>query len=366
MYRLDNVSSGKEAVVIFGGSSILSNKYDLSLLADNGNVIFLESKALTPEFVNFNITPDYYFMPYPEKTRTNSLQHVFIQAISSGYKLEKSLKKIYIKNWSEFKDRFDKYAEIWRIEYPNKKYRVKKNIILKDSPVSLLKKFPDMKIITCEESYNRDGFSLLNFPNKVYQYTHGIRPTQSIYKYLNPKNINKKLVIDDMGFVNSAAISMYPILKYMGFKKVTLIGMDMSMLGSMEFSAPFTFKSMGHYGKFFNASRQTFSHNFPRGLFMGFLHLVHAFFKDLNSLNIRAIFSCEKYSRFYKDVFGLSGKFMRERGQLRDAEVIFKNSGMEFTNIYEPFEYSQPIPGVKNISYKEYLEFNKKNRSIQR
>jgi hypothetical protein len=57
---------------------------------------------------------------------------------------------------------------------------------------------------------------------------------------------------------------------------------------------------------------------------------------------------------------------MRERGQLRDAEVIFKNSGMEFTNIYEPFEYSQPIPGVKNISYKEYLEFNKKNRSIQR
>jgi len=364
MHRLENINYGKEAVVIFGGSSIISNKYDLSLLADSDSVIFLESKALTPEFVNFNITPNYYFMPYPEKTRTNSLQHVFIQAISSGYKLEESLKNMYKKNWSEFKDRFDKYAEIWRIEYPNKKYRVKKDIILKGSPVSLLKIFPDTKIITCEEAYNRDGFSSLNFPNKVYQYTHRTKSTQSIYKYLNPKNFNKKLVIDDMGFVNSAAISMYPILKYMGFEKVTLIGMDMSMLGSMEFSAPFTFKSMSHYGNFFNASRQTFSYNFPRGVFRGFLYLVHVFLKELYSLNINAIFSCEKYLRFYKDVFGLSGRFMREREQLKDAEVIFKKSGMEFTNIYEPCEYSQPIPGIKNISYKKYLEFNKKNRLI--
>lgn len=356
MHRLKNANYGKEAVIIFGGPSILINKYDLSLLENNESVVFLESKSLTPGFVNLNISPDYYFMPFPEKTRTNSLQHVFIQAISSGYQLEKSLKNIYKKNWSEFKNVFDKYAEIWRIEYPHKKYRIKKNIILKDSPVSLLGKFPNMKIITSEESYNSDEFHSLNFPNKVYQYTHTDNRAKDFNDYLDPKVVNGKLVISSMGYINSAAISLYPILKYMGFKKVTLIGMDMSLLGSMEYSAPFTFKSMRHYGKFFNASRQTFSYAFPRGFYKGVSYFVYYFLKDLLSLNVKRFFSLEKYSNLYRDVFGLSGKFMRGKDQINDAGEIFNNSGMEFVNIYEPSKFSVPIPKIKNISYTEYIK----------
>jgi hypothetical protein len=352
--NLKNSYTGQEAVVIFGGASIINNKYDLSLLSKN-SIIFLESKALTPHFKSFGIEPNYYFLPYPEKSRTNSLQHVFIQSISSGYKLEKSLKNKYLKSWIEFKDRFHEYADIWRLEYPHKKYRIKGGVALKNSPISLIEGFPNMGIITYEKAYNNDGFSLMNFSNKVYKYTHSNKVTQNIEKYLNPKIIDEKLTINSMGFINSAAISMYPILEYMGFKKVILIGMDMSMLGSMEFSAPYTFKSMEHYGKFFNASRQTFSHKFPRGLYKGLLRLSYSFFKDLYHFNVKKIFSREKYSNFYKDIFGLSGKFMRERDQLKDVEIIFKNSKMEFINIYEPFEFSQKIPGIKNISYKEYL-----------
>jgi hypothetical protein len=354
--ELRNKHSNMNAVVIFGGASIICNKYDLSLLSDNDDIVFLESKALTPEFQKFNIKPDYYFMPYPEKIKTNSLQHVFIQAISSGFKLEKVIKNKYINEWNNFKDKFDQYAKIWRIEYPHKRYRINNKVLLEKSPISFLKNFPDMSLITYDKAYDKDNFKDTGFPNKVYKYTHSKDQTNDINKYLNPKVVKGRLTLSNMGFVNSAAISMYPILEYMGFKKVILVGMDMSMLGSMEFSAPFTFRSMKHYGKFFNASRQTFSHKFPRGLYKGLLYFFYAFLKDLISFNVKKILSSKKYSRLYKDVFGLGGRFMREKDQVKDAGEIFINSGMEFINIYEPSKFTLPIPKIKNISYSEYFK----------
>ena len=56
----------------------------------------------------------------------------------------KYLKKEYLDEWINFKDKFGEYADIWRIEYPHKRYRIKRNVVLDNSPLSLLDKFPNM------------------------------------------------------------------------------------------------------------------------------------------------------------------------------------------------------------------------------
>ncbi len=363
MIELNNKYNNKNAVIIFGGPSILENNYDLSLLSTPDNVIFLQSNALTPKFLEYGIEPDYYFMPYPEKIRTSSLQWLFIQAISCGFELRKYLKDKYIKDWIDFKDHFGEYADIWRIDYPHKRYRIKSNVILENSPLSLLERFPNMGLITYDVAYESDKTSKIKLPNKVFKYTLSDNNNGSFEEYFNPVKLNGMLSISNMGYVNSSAISLYPILKYMGFKKVTLIGMDMSMLGSFEFSALYTFKSMGHYRTFFNNCRRGFSYTFPLGLFKGILSFGRANFNDLRTLNLKNIFSSHKYSKLYNDIFGLSGKFMREAKQISDAQEIFASSGVEFTNVYEPFEFSKPIPGIKNISFVDFLANNSSNRN---
>ena len=54
---------------------------------------------------------------------------------------------------------------------------------------------------------------------------------------------------------------------------------------------------------------------------------------------------------------------MREAKQISDAQEIFASSGVEFTNVYEPFEFSKPIPGIKNISFVDFLANNSSNRN---
>ena len=121
---------------------------------------------MTPSFVKFGVEPDFFFMPYPEKTRTNSLQYMFMQALSCNFDLKKYLKNKYIDEWVSFRDRFGEYADIWRIEYPHKRYRIKNNIVLENSPLSLLKKFPNMGLITYDVAYEADGIAEVNLPNK--------------------------------------------------------------------------------------------------------------------------------------------------------------------------------------------------------
>lgn len=355
MIELNNKYGNKNAVIIFGGPSILENNYDLSLLSTSDNIIFLQSNALTPKFLEYGIKPDYYFMPYPEKIRTSSLHWLFLQAIACGYELKKNLKEEYIGEWLNFKNKFGEFAEIWRIEYPHKRFRIKSDIMLDNSPLSLIDKYPKMGLITYDLAYKADGISKMNLPNKVYQYSHPNENHSNMNSYFNPEIKNGVLTISNMGYVNSSAISLYPILKYMGFKKVTLIGMDMSMLGSFEFSAPYTFKTMRGYGKFFNACRKGFSYSFPAGLKKGILSFGVANFNDLRSFNLRGLLSSGKYVKFNNDVFGLSGQFMKESFQLTDASEIFKSSGMEFVNIYEDYQYAKRIAGIKNVSFKEFI-----------
>ncbi len=345
MIRLKNKFLGKEAVIIVGGPSIIENKYDLSLIQKrkSESIIFLDARALTPKFLSYEIEPHYFLMYFPEKGRTNTLQQCFIQAASSAFDLKEYVKEEFIDDWVDFKDNFHKYAEIWDVFSPFKKFRIRKDVVMKNSPFDLLHHYKNMPLVTFDYAYERDNAAALSFPNEVYKYTHNEMAQYDLVKYYNPEEVNGVLSIPVITPYNTSAMALYPILKYMGFKKIFFIGMDMSLLGHLEYSGLYTFKSMVHYSKFFDAVRPTFSPNFPRGIVGGLKNFVSQR-------------SAHPFKNLCWDIWGLSGKFMRDRRQLADCKKLFSYNKMEFVNIYEPFKYAKPIPGIRNISYKDFLK----------
>jgi hypothetical protein len=101
----------------------------------------------------------------------------------------------------------------------------------------------------------------------------------------------------------------------MGFEKIYFIGMDMSMLGSMEYSALYTFKSLKEYEKFFKKATVVFNPCFKRS----------------------------------------KNKFMRPPYEFDDMQEVLGYDKIEFVNVYEPFEFAMPLKGIRNITFKEFL-----------
>tara|TARA_B110000444_G_C18850286_1_gene605001 strand:- start:4377 stop:5465 length:1089 start_codon:yes stop_codon:yes gene_type:complete len=356
---LKNKYKNQKAIVIMGGPSILKNKLDLALLKNRSDIIFVEPKTLTKKFFEFGILPDYVFATYPEKLRTNTMQYTFIQAIASGYDLKDSLKKDFVPEWINFVNNFQEYAEIWRINYPHKKFKIKKNVILKNSPYDFIKSYPEIPIIAFEKALESDGYSYLNLSNKVYKFEISdevVSKYENLQHYLNPTTKDNKVIVNSIDSLNSATIGMMPILNFLGFKQVCFIGKDMSMLGAMEYSGEYIFKSMRHYKSFHNSARKAFSYNFPKGFNRGILSFIKNIF--LNNSNIKKGSSENKFlfKKFINDGWGLNGKFMREKNQFNDYELIGKNSNIKFINIYQPTKYAKPVPGMNNVDFKIFLD----------
>src|SRR5947208_9707415 len=116
-------------------------------------------------------------------------------------------------------------------------------------------------------------------------------------------------------FLNSAAIVLYPLLRYMGFGEVYFLGMDMSMLGSLEYSAPFTFRSMAHFWWFFRRTSRVFNGNYRR---RGWL-------------------------------------FTRPQSEFDDLTMLWSRSPMAFTRVYEPWRYASPIEGIRTVSSDTFM-----------
>ena len=83
-------------------------------------------------------------------------------------------------------------------------------------------------------------------------------------RYYNPDDSGTRVTLRNVQFVNSAAIGLYPLLSYMGFKEVFFFGMDMSMLGSFEYAAPYSFKTMLHFRGYFWRTQHVFNANYVR------------------------------------------------------------------------------------------------------
>jgi hypothetical protein len=319
MIRLKGAYRGERAAVIFGGPSLLAHGFDFARLRERGFVTFLETKALTPRFVAAGLVPDYFLMLFPEKSKDNALQHFVYRSFLAEYRIDSFLRPAYRPVVAEMRAAFNDNFEFWRPHRgPHKKYRWRPGVYLRDSPYDLLPRIAGSRLIV-NRQLAEHYFPGCRYSDRSYYFgTRLGEPAFDIDKYFNPveeDGIPNVRCADT--FSNSAAISLYPLLHYLGFRDVYFLGMDMSIVGSFEYSAPFTFQSMAHYWWFLKRNERVFNGN-PKVLKGGWL-------------------------------------FSRPTSEFEAVRALWKESPVRFTQVHEPFRWAWPIGGVPTMSYTQLL-----------
>src|ERR1700726_3165647 len=121
MIRLRDAHRGQRALVVCGGPSLVAQDVDLASLAARGFVTFVESKALTPWLLAGGLTPDYYLMLFPEKSKDNALQQFVYRALLAKYDIASMLKSRYRPVAEDMRSHFEDYFEPWQPDRPFKR-----------------------------------------------------------------------------------------------------------------------------------------------------------------------------------------------------------------------------------------------------
>ncbi|MSO55866.1 MAG: hypothetical protein EXQ55_02935 [Acidobacteria bacterium] len=260
MRRLKNAYRGERAAVILGGPSLVEQQFDFGRLRSKSVVTFLESKALTPRFLASGLTPDYFLMLSPDKCLSNGFHNWVFRAFLAGFRLDGFVSPEFAPIVREMRERFDEYFEPGNVKRgAHKRYRWRSGVQMKDSPCELLGRLPTTRIVS-ERTLLDKYCPNLAWANERYLYNQRGEPEPfSLEHYYGVIEEDSRVIVRNCSFHNSAAIALYPLLRYMGFRTVYFLGMDMSMLGSMEYGAPYTFKSMLHYRWYFWRTRHVFN-----------------------------------------------------------------------------------------------------------
>lgn len=260
VHRLKNAYRGERAAVIMGGTSLVEQQFDFSRLRSKGVVTFLESKALTPQFLASGLTPDYFLMLSPEKCLSNGFHNWVFRASLAGVRLDGFVKPEFLPIVRDMRQRFDELFEPGTAgRGAHKRYRWRAGIRLADSPCELLRSLQATKLLA-EQALLNKYCPNLSWANERYLYSQRPEPEPfSLDNYYGVIEDGDRVVVRNCSFQNSAANALYPLLQYMGFRTVYFLGMDMSMLGSMEYGAPYTFKSMLHFRWFFWRTSHVFN-----------------------------------------------------------------------------------------------------------
>ncbi len=258
-----NQYSNKSAVVILGGTSIDSYIDKLSLTDKNKFVIFAETKCISKKLYDQKIIPDYFICPFSIKLKDNYYQNFIFRSLMCNIDIKKFVKKKYFEEVDYLKNNFKVFYEDWRPHKGiHKKFIFKKNVFLKDSPYDNLKLFPKSNLIINEEDFkkNFDNFFYHNETIKIKFNSNNDK--FNLDEYYNVKNENGILNFKETNFLNSQSICHFPLLKFLGFKKIYFLGMDMNFFGSFEFDFRKIFKSKFHLYFFIFLIRKTLNGNF--------------------------------------------------------------------------------------------------------
>ena len=317
MKRLKNVHQNDRAAIIFGGPSLLEQNVDFQVLRDKKYVVFLESQALTPWFLNRGVQPDYYLMLFPDKCHGNSLHNFIFRGLLAGIDPGWFIKKSHRSVVRQMKTDHSHYFEPWKPHKgPHKRFRWRPGMFMPESPYDLLGSMnSDVKIIA-NKSILDDRFpgSELDNPMHLFQVSNQVEDFD-VDRYYEPDESLELLTLRNMSFVNSAAVGLYPLLKFMGFKEVFFFGMDMSMLGSFEYSAPYSFKTMWHFQTYFWRSSRAFNANYVR-------------------------------NRPY---------YLRPPYEFENIKQLLSYNNIRFTRVHDPHRWAAPsIDGIKTIAHDEF------------
>jgi hypothetical protein len=307
----------KNAILICGGPSLEKRLNDIKNLSKSKNVIFIESRALTPGFVKSGIIPDYILAPYPEKLSQNGLHNYIYRSLLANVSIKYFIRKKYRFENNYIQKNFKKYFQTWKPEKGvHKKFKLKKNLYFKDSPIDLIKKYPKLKIITNKANFLAH-FRNLHIKNRILNINFNQKKNKFSYaKYFKPELNNGSIKIFTSNFLNSAAICFLPIINKLGFKKLYLLGFDMNMLGNMEYSAKNLFKSFFHFFLFFILVKKSFNANFK--------------------INFP----------FY----------LRPNSEFKDFENIFFHDPIKTYNVVDRSLFVGKIKNLKKINYNSFLK----------
>jgi hypothetical protein len=342
--RLRDRFPGGRAVVVLGGPSILCHGFDLGRLRARDLVVFLESRALTPRFLEYGVEPDFLIALYPEKCKANALQGVCVQAMFAGIDLRPLLRDEYVPEVDRVRTLFDAYFEPWKPDVPHKRFRWKPDVFFDGSPFDLLRRLERTACLAFREPYDR-YVRQQELAQDVYVYD--MEPRTGPFDgraYYDVLVDGDRAVVRDFQFTNSAAIALFPLLRFMGFSSVTLIGMDMSMMGSMEYASLYTFRSLAHFRTFFERARVVFSASYPRRFWSELA-------RQVSMRGLPGLFA----PAAWRPLTDRRPWFIRPYYEFDSLEAVLAGAGMSFVNVYEPWEFARPVPGVKNVRFKDFL-----------
>ena len=254
---------GKDAIVILGGTSINFYLEKLRDINKKKFIIFVETKCISKKLYDNKIDPDYIICPFSVKLKDNYFQNFVYRSFMRKIDIKKFIKIDYHKEVDYLKFNFEKFYETWRPQKGlNKRLKYKKDIFLNNSPYENLHLFPKSKIIINQKDYF-NNFSEFKFNNQIIKIDFKTNNKEfNIEDYYNVEFENGTLWLRDTNFLNSQAICHFPILQYLGFKKIYFLGMDMNFLGSYEFDFREIFISKYHLYLFLFTIRKTLNGNF--------------------------------------------------------------------------------------------------------
>jgi hypothetical protein len=318
MIRLRGAHRNDRAVVILGGPSLVACGFDFATLQNRGFVTFADTKALTPHLLGTGFAPDYYLMLFPERAKDNALQTFVYRSLLAGSSIEPFLRRPYRRVAKAMREAFHLYFEPWRPERgPHKRYRWKPDVYLPDSPYDLLQRIPGARIIANRTLLNQYFPAYPHADRTCFFDQAGGEGGFDLERYFNPVEDGDRILVWYGGtFLNSAAIVLYPLLRYMGFREVYFLGMDMSMLGTLEYAAPYTFRSMAHFWWFFRRTRHVFNANYKtNGWF-----------------------------------------FKRPKSEFDDLRALWRDAPVAFTRVYDPWRYATPVEGIRTMSVNQFMQ----------
>lgn len=317
MIRLKNAFRGERAAVVLGGPSLIEQGFDFSVPARKGFVVFLEAKALTPRFLDAGAAPDFYLMPFPEKAKDNAFQSFVFRSFLAGVNIKPFLKPHWRGVARQLEQEFDRYYETWRPQKgAHKRFRFRPDAYLPGSPFDLLGSLAGVRVIAHRQGLAREfpGYE----PGERFHVFDTLPPEGhfTLARYFDTVEQDGVPHLRQFaGHLNSAAIAIYPLLQYMGFERVYCLGMDMSMLGSMEYAAPYTFRSMLAFRWFFYRTRHVFNAQF-------------------------------KTNRPY---------FHRPASEFDDLRRLVHGSPLQIIRVHSPSRFAAETPGVPTMSLDEFL-----------
>lgn len=315
MQRIKNLHEGQTGVVIFGGPSLLASGFDFDCLRNKGLVTITATKALSPHTVRAGLRPDYHLMTFPEDSKDNSLHRYIFRSFLAQVDIRRYLKSRWHAVLDHMLTNFDTYIVPWRLHRgPHKRYDWKKDVFLEESPMDMLRHVPAAKVIANRELMDK-YFPSFPYDNPVHYFTQSTQSEEfELKRYFTLIERGDEVLTRHNQFINSSAIVLYPLLRYMGFEQIYLLGMDLTMLGSMEYSAQHVFKSMFHFKRFFRKTAKVFNADYVMN---------------------------KPY-------------YFRPPSEFDDLRGLLNYDGMRITRVYDAGKYVAPVDGIPTIPVREF------------